>query len=302
MTRYCLAVAALAAAVGSAGCLVKETTHRVYLSPSGSVDWLVLEESVRSDDNDAAKRSNEERAWVDSVAAGTHPIAESLRRLGPEDLSTRLLRPARPYMALTGARFARADRVIGRFFEELGLRGEATFEARGQEATLSVSLDLSSLDDPGPETESPATALLEDLDRYRFVLTDGRFVSATGLDILEKRFPATLQTVPSETLEIGALQLRLTWRVLPVEPARARRSSHIPSLGPLPSTMTRSQSHKPFGSRLVFGYRMARRWRVWRKSDRCRRARGWRRVARLQCGPLSRDERSILNESRFASK
>lgn len=215
MNRYCLAVAALAATVGSTGCLVKETTHRVYLSPSGSVDWLVLEESVRSDDNDSAKRSNEERAWLDSVAAGTHSIAEGLRRLGPEDLSTRLLRPARPYMALTGARFARADRVIGRMFEELGLRGEATFGARGQYATLSVSLDLSSLDDPGPDAESPATSLLEDLDRYRFVLTEGRFVDAIGFDILENGSAATLQAVRSETLEAGGvLKLRLVWRVV----------------------------------------------------------------------------------------
>ena len=215
MNRYCLAVAALAATVGSTGCLVKETTHRVYLSPSGSVDWLVLEESVRSNDNDSAKRSNEERAWLDSVAAGTHSIAEGLRRLGPEDLSTRLLRPARPYMALTGARFARADRVIGRIFEELGLRGEATFSARGQYATLSVSLDLSSLDDPGPDAESPATSLLEDLDRYRFVLTEGRFVDAIGFDILENGSAATLQAVPSETLEAGGvLKLRLVWRVV----------------------------------------------------------------------------------------
>jgi hypothetical protein len=196
------------------GCLVKETTHRVYLSPSGSVDWLVLEESVRSDDNDAAKRSGEERAWLDSVAADTHPIAEGLRRLGPDNLSTRLLRPARPYMALTGARFARVDRAINRLFEDLGVRGEATFDIRGQHATLSVALDLSSLDDPGPETESPAVALLEDPDRYRFVLTDGRFVDAIGFDILEDGSAATLQAVPPDTLEArGVLKLRLVWRV-----------------------------------------------------------------------------------------
>jgi hypothetical protein len=212
MTRYCLAVAALAAAVGSTGCLVEETTHRVYLSPSGSVDWAVLEESVRSDDNDSVKRANEEREWLDRVAADTHPVADGLRRLGPDGLETRLLRPARPYMALTDARYPRVDRMIGRLFEELGLRGAATLEQRGQEATLSVSLDLSSLDDPGPEAESPVTALVEDLDRYRFVLTDGRFVAATGFDILENGSAATLLAVPSETLDAGGvLKLRLVW-------------------------------------------------------------------------------------------
>jgi hypothetical protein len=213
MTRYCLAVAALAATVGSAGCLVKETTHRVYLSPSGSVDWLVLDESVRSDESDPTKRSIEERAWLDAVALEAHPAADGLRRLGPDGLSTRLLRPARPYMALTEARYARVDRMIGRLFEELGLRGEATFEAREQEATLSVTLDLSSLDDPGPDTESSATALVDDLDRYRFILTDGRFVAATGFDILEDESAATLQAIPSEARQAGGvLKLRLAWR------------------------------------------------------------------------------------------
>jgi hypothetical protein len=215
MNRYYLAVAALAATVASAGCLVKETTHRVYLSPSGSVDWMVLEEGVRSDDNDSTKRSNEEREWLSGVAADTHPIAEGLRRLGPDELSTRLLRPVRPYMALTDARFARVDHVIGRLFEELGIRGTATLDTRGQKATLSVSLNLSSLDDPGPETESPVTALVEDINRYRFILTEGRFVAATGFDILENGSVATLQATPSETGEArGVLKLRLAWRAV----------------------------------------------------------------------------------------
>jgi hypothetical protein len=213
MNRYCVAVVALAATVASAGCLVKETTHRVYLSPSGSVDWMVLEEGVRSDDSDSTKRSSEEREWLERVAADTHPVAEGLRRLGPDELSTRLLRPARPYMALTEARFTNVDRVIRRMFDELGLRGEAMLDARGQDTTLSVSLDLSSLGDAGPDTESPVAALLEDLDRYRFVLTEGRFVSATGMEILENGTVATLREIPAETLEVGGvLHLKLAWQ------------------------------------------------------------------------------------------
>ena len=155
MHRNGLAAAALVAAVGAAGCLVKETTHRLYLSPSGAVAWAVLEESVRSNENDRLKRTTEEQEWLDSVAMSTHSVAEGLRRLGTDQTSTTLLRPARPYMALTDARFAHVDRVIARLFEELGLRGEATLTAGRQETTLSVALDLSSLDNPGPEPESP---------------------------------------------------------------------------------------------------------------------------------------------------
>ncbi len=215
MHRHCLAVAALVAAVGTTGCLVKETTHRLYLSPSGSVDWMVLEESVRSTENDPSGRISEEQEWLAAIATDTHPVAEGLRRLGADEASTTLLRPARPYMALTDARFPRVDRVIARLFDELGLRGEATLVVKGEEATLSVALDLASLDDPGPEDESPATALLEDLDRYRFVLTEGRFVSATGFAILDDGTAAVLQEAPSETLDSrGVVKLRLAWRAV----------------------------------------------------------------------------------------
>ncbi len=212
MHRNGLAAVALVAAVGAAGCLVKETTHRLYLSPSGAVAWAVLEESVRSTENDLSKRISEEQAWLAAIATDTHPVAEGLRRLGADETSTTLLRPARPYMALTDARFPRVDRVIARLFEELGLRGEATLTVSGPETTLSVALDLASLHDPGPEHESPVTALLEDLERYRLVLTDGRFVSAVGFAIVDDG-RAVLQEIPSEIIEArGVLNLKLTWR------------------------------------------------------------------------------------------
>jgi hypothetical protein len=215
MHRNGLAAAALVAAVGATGCLVKETAHRLYLSPSGAVAWAVLEESVRSTENDPARRMSEEQEWLAAIARDTHPVAEGLRRLGTDQASTTLLRPARPYMALTDARFERVDQLIARLFEELGLRGEATLTVNGQETTLSVALDLASLYDPGPETESPVTALLEDRDRYRFVLIDGRFMSATGFAILEDGTAALLQEIPPETLEArGVLRLSLTWRAV----------------------------------------------------------------------------------------
>jgi hypothetical protein len=45
-------------------------------------------------------------------------------------------------------------------------------------------------------------------------MTDGRFVAATGFDILEDGAAATLQVIPSETLQAGGvLKLRLAWRL-----------------------------------------------------------------------------------------
>jgi hypothetical protein len=208
--------AALVAAVGATGCLVKETHHRLYLSPSGAVAWAVLEDSVRSTEKDPAKCKREEEGWLAGIARDTHPVADGLRRLGTDQVSTTLLRPARPYMALTDAHFDHIDRVIARLFEELGLRGEATLTAGREETTLSVALDLASLDDSGSELESPVTALLEDQDHYRLVLTVGRFVSATGFAILDDGTAAMLSGVPSEILEArGVLNLKLVWRATP---------------------------------------------------------------------------------------
>jgi hypothetical protein len=206
---------AVLATLGSAGCLLKETTHRLYLSPSGAVAWMVVEQGVRSDENDATKRADEERVWLDAIAGDAHPAAEGLRRLGPDRVSTRLLRSVRPYMVVTDARFARVDHVIGRLFDELGLRGEAMLETGGLTTVLSVSLDLSSVDDPEPDIESPVTALLEDLDRYRFAPTDGRFVAATGFKIIDNGAAATLREIPDETVKAGGvLKLRLEWRAV----------------------------------------------------------------------------------------
>ena len=214
MKRYCSALAILGVTLGSPGCLIKETTHRVYLSPTGAVAWAVLDERVRSDHNDVLRRSNEELEWLRGIAAEMHPVAEGLQRLGADEVSTRLLRLSRPYVALTDARFARADQLIGRLLAELGMRGEARFETTARNSTLSVALDLSSLDDARPDIESPVTALLEDLDRYRFILTDGRFDAATGFDILDDGTTAALQEIPEASFKAGAvLTLRLSWRV-----------------------------------------------------------------------------------------
>ena len=47
---------ALAAALAATGCLQKATTSTIYLRTDGSLDWVVLERDVRSDESDAVKR------------------------------------------------------------------------------------------------------------------------------------------------------------------------------------------------------------------------------------------------------
>ena len=76
----------------TAGCLLKRTTHTLYLETDGTVTWTVLEADVRSSEDKASARREEEKDFLDRVASGEHapadPIvdetarAKSARRLG----------------------------------------------------------------------------------------------------------------------------------------------------------------------------------------------------------------------------
>ena len=52
----------LLVAAATTGCLRKDTTHTLYLSPDGSVRWVVDEANVYSDEDDPGKRFQEEHA------------------------------------------------------------------------------------------------------------------------------------------------------------------------------------------------------------------------------------------------
>ena len=194
-----------------AGCLVKDTTHRLYLSPDGAVEWTALERDVRSLDNVPAERLREEQVYLNAVQAGTHSILEGLRRLQPDQASVRLLRAERPYAAMVDARFQRADVMIGKLFEELRIPGSATLRHHAGEATLTIAIDLSAVADKDEEPDSPVAALVEDFDRYRIVLTSGRFTSAEGFALVDEGTAADLrpELVPVDR----PAELRLTWKV-----------------------------------------------------------------------------------------
>jgi hypothetical protein len=191
--------------------LVKDTTHRLYLSPDGSVEWTVLERDVRSSGGAAAERWHEEQAYLDGVRTGSHPVQEAFRQLIPDELSIQLLRPHRPYASLVQARFQRADVLIAKLFQELQIPGSAALRQRGDETTLAVSVDLSRLSEADTDVESPVAALVEDFDRYRIVLTGGSFVSAEGFAIVDEGTAAELK--PEHVPVDRPAQLRLTWKV-----------------------------------------------------------------------------------------
>lgn len=205
--RFCLLLA-LAVTPFAAGCLLKTTTHRLYLSPQGALTWTVLEQDVRSTASSAADRASEEHDFLDGVASNTHPTLEALTRLAPYQTSLRTLRSERPYAVIAEARFERIDAVAEKLFAELRIPATAILRRAGDEWTLTLAIDLTTLGNV--EADTPVTALIEEFDRYRLVLTEGRFTSAIGFAIVDDG--TAVELTPEQVPTDRPAQLQLSWK------------------------------------------------------------------------------------------
>lgn len=195
------------------GCLIKETTHTLYIEPDDSVTWTVLEREIRSDSTDASERRKEEGAFLAAVQAAEHPVALAFDRLDPHSMETRILRDRAPFAVATEARLGRIDHTLQDWFDGLGLDGDAQLESRGRERTLSIVLRLSEEEPEGDET---LAALVEEIGAYRLVLSEGRFHDATGFELSKDERIATPLELTDEVLEEaqrtnGTIEFALAW-------------------------------------------------------------------------------------------
>jgi hypothetical protein len=193
-------------AAGCSGCLRKEVTHTIYVAPSGVV-WSAIERDVRSDEKVLADRILEEHDYFLAASAGKHPMAEAFRRLGAQTVTTTWLRRERPYSVMTEARFADLQQLATAILRDAQARGDVTLLREGCQTKFSVRVELDSAADSSGD--SPVGELMTDLETYRFVLTEGRFVSADGFEIQEDGAIA----VPDKTKTAtdGILTLVLIW-------------------------------------------------------------------------------------------
>ena len=202
---------AAGALLGSAGCLQKHVTHTLYLSPAGELVWSALETDVRSDEGDPARKDAEENQFVASVTAGQHPVAAALTALGGDRVSTTWLRRERPYGVLTEARFAGIRELAEAILWDAGFSGDVRMTAAGCETRLTVRVNVS--ESQASEGETAVGTLAEDLDRYRIVITRGRFVVSDGFVLDGDGVVAT----PDKGKEPrdGVLTLVLGWSTCP---------------------------------------------------------------------------------------
>ena len=210
-----VAAVAVVATLATA-CLQKETTHTLCLSPDGQVTWIAVEGSVHSDATEPAGRRSEEQKYLAAALAGDHEVALALEALAPiGEVRTTVIRSDAPFFVVTEARFASVDTVMERLLEDAAAVVSARLAREGQRSTLIVDIDLGA---DVPEREGPLTAILQDLDRLRLVMANGRFVSAAGFDI---GAGGTTARVSEDWLEraeheSGPVRMTLTWEKAPV--------------------------------------------------------------------------------------
>jgi hypothetical protein len=202
--RVFATVCGLVAAALCGGCLQQEVTESIYLTPGGVV-WSVIERDVRSDKQETAGRIREESDYFLAAAAGNHPVAQALRRLGARQVTTTWLRSERPYSVMTEGRFADIRQLATAIVRDAGAQGDATLVHEGCVTRFSMRVDLNTATDPD---DHAADALIAELDSYRIVLTEGRFVSADGFRILDD---AVAMPDAGKKAADGVLTLALTW-------------------------------------------------------------------------------------------
>jgi hypothetical protein len=196
----------VAAAAVCSGCLRKEVTQTLYLGPTGVV-WTVIERDVRSDEKEPAGRIREEQDYFVAAGAGRHGVAQAFRSLGAQKVTTTWLRRERPYSVMTDAQFADLRQLAIAILRDAQAHGDVSLRREGCQTRFSVRVDLESAPDPGDD--SALTELLTDLETYRFVLTEGRFISADGFEILEDGTIAVPDKKKAAT--DGVLTLNLIW-------------------------------------------------------------------------------------------
>ena len=203
----------LVVAVSAAGCLQKETTHTLYLTPDGAVAWVAVEANVYSDEEDPGKRASEEQAFIGPALLGSHRAARGLQALGPGSLvRTTVVRDQRPFHVITEASFARIDTVLERLLVESGLPARVTLSSSGDRTAARIRFDFSRT---VVERDTPAAGLLEEIEHFVFVATEGSFVAGGGFDVPD-RSRARLSREAFDAIDEAMtsrrpIELTLTW-------------------------------------------------------------------------------------------
>jgi hypothetical protein len=188
-----------AAALLCTACLERETTHTVYLEPDGSVSWEILERGVRSSEEDPGSARNEQAEYLQAATAAAHDLALGLESLGSRPVTT-VLRDRPPFTVHTRAWFPSAAALTTALEAELAGALDVRI-TRDCDETL-VEIKPPADGEWESTNDSPALALLLNADEVRVVLGAGRYLDATGFDIVGEQLAILGDGEDTERLEL----------------------------------------------------------------------------------------------------
>jgi hypothetical protein len=181
-------------------CLVKETTHTIYLQPDGSLTWVVLEREIRSLADTPEQRLAQEEEFLHSFHAGQHGTRQAFEALYCDRFASQLLREQRPFAVWSEADFSSLEQLTRDLMARLSIPAQVSMwhEDSVMHWQLEVFTDQVG-EDYEPEDDS-VVALLDDIESYQIRLTHGKLIDAHGFQLEEDDTVARLVELSEEEL------------------------------------------------------------------------------------------------------
>jgi len=213
MRHRTLALLLLVGVIPLVACLQKDTTTTIYIRNDGSIEWAVLDQNVRSDEDDTGKRADEERTYIDAIWGGTDSLTKGFGALGATNIRSVVLRDRAPFATLRSADFEHLNQVWERALKSCQVPHRLQLKTDGVVTTWTMAIQV----DPEPKSSDDCDseaiqAMLSDSDHLRVMLESGKFLSATGFKITSSD-TAELEEMDSDTIKKGngVLTFSLTW-------------------------------------------------------------------------------------------
>jgi hypothetical protein len=209
-----VAAAALIVLAGAASaCIQEENTVTLFVDPTGSVTWSILERSVRSDAKSRDERQTEESQFIVAARAHQHPAMTGLQRLAASDLKDSILQDKPPYSVMTEGHFRNLEEMGRRLLLTYGMTGTSVVSHDGEKTIWTLTIESVPQDMPEQDT-AELTALLG--DKFHVALREGEFVDAQGFSINDDRRIAELsgELFDDRKPDDPPKVLKLTWRML----------------------------------------------------------------------------------------
>jgi hypothetical protein len=196
-------IAAALLCVAASACIKQESTVTLYLDPTGSVTWSILEKNIRSDEKDRDARQTEDQ----------HPARTALQRLAASDIKDTILQDKPPFSVLTEGQFRNLEEMGRRLFVPYGIAGTSVV-SRDEEKFIWTLTITAMPKDLSEQDTVELTALFG--DKLLVALREGEFVDADGFSINEDKRLAEMSGKVFDDLGPGdpPRVVKLVWRML----------------------------------------------------------------------------------------